>query len=81
MNTCPHCFAEHLAEHHFRDAGNLTAEEAAQLGYCPVLAASRVRWTPTERRLQVAADHQARTTSAEVEAFEYAEALRRALSA
>lgn len=79
---CPHCDAVDVLEQHFRDSGNLTPEQAEQLGYCPTLAAGRhprpIRWTPTERRLQVAEDHQARTTHPDIEAALYAEALARA---
>jgi len=40
-STCPNCGHERPAGHHNRDAGDLDPAAAAELGYCPVLAAAR----------------------------------------
>jgi hypothetical protein len=41
---CAHgCGAERPPAHHYRDAGDLTPELAAELGYCPALARGRAR--------------------------------------
>lgn len=38
---CPHCLANRVPDHHFRDTGDITVEAATDLGYCPVLAERR----------------------------------------
>ena len=45
---CPHCGMARLEGHHFRDSGELPADEAKAAGFCPVLAERRRSQVPAE---------------------------------
>lgn len=86
-HPCPHCAATRLADHHFRDAGELSPDQAIELGYCPTLAARRTNSTPlhaADERLLAridAADAGLSIELLDLEADLYAEAVARALTA
>lgn len=42
---CPHCGADRLPAHHFRDHGSADPDEAIAAGYCPTLVRARDRAT------------------------------------
>ena len=60
--ACPHCDSTRTGDHHYRDAGDLSPEDAIRHGYCPTLAAKRTRTTgaltlaPSDARLAARMD-------------------------